>query len=373
MSDDDNDHKYEGIWSFIVLIFIILICGAIISYNILVNATPGKAIGGSIAAIILFVLIWVLGLVGGARYWPNAENSCHENPCLHDGKCNNEYWDGYNCTCTGDWSGDNCDEATDVGLSKRPCHNNPCYHDAKCTDIDENADGIFEDYECECPEIKGLPGQHWDGVNCNDFPSSVTVDDYSKECFTDVGKTDSQKEYLKKCEEEEKCSDPNKMMMNCKHNCNDSLTHKWCKDNNTCVDRFNEDDVRECDSLWRDKREVHERHGDNRKKCEEDPSTKWDYHEHVCSCNSNLNCISITTSGECIDARCCEWNGSECSNHYNENHHFTMRDMENYYDSPRRGRRGGRGRHNNRGGSRIHNNRGGSRIHYRVGTERRNR
>lgn len=282
-----------------------------------VSETPWGLIIGVIVGIIIIIIIVVVSL-GYARkgFFPS---DCDKNPspCLNGATCKDEWWDGYKCTCTEDWEGTKCETASTKGKNKRPCHSKPCYHDAKCTDIDENTDGIFENYECGvdgiCPEIKGLPGKHWGGPDCNDFPSGVSDTDYSTYCFTDVGKTDSQKEYLKQCKKENKCSDPNKMMMNCKHNCNDSFTHRWCKDNNTCVDRFNRDDVRDCDSLWRDRMEEHDRHSENREKCEEDPSTKWDYHEHVCSCRYGLKELCEQHKDDCGKAECCISGGTSGS------------------------------------------------------------
>lgn len=275
---------------------------------------------GIIVAFVVFVVIPIVFVIlAKVRVWPFTSDCDKDpSPCLNGATCKDEWWDGYKCTCTEDWEGTKCETASTKGISKRPCHNEPCYHDAKCTDIDENADGIFEDYECgvdgECPEIKGRPDSlKWKGKNCNTFPDDIDVDNYDTYCFKDVDKTEQQKEYLKQCEKEDKCSDPNKMMMNCKHNCNDSLTHKWCKDNNTCVDRFNGDDVRECDSLWRDKREEHGRHEDNRKKCEEDPSAKWDYHEHVCSCRYGLKELCEQHKDDCEKAECCISGGTSGS------------------------------------------------------------
>ena len=379
MSDNDNDHKYEGIWSFIVLIFIIVIFSGILLYNMSADEGSGIAIGVSIVAIIVFLSIWIFGLVGEARYWPAAENSCRDEPCLHDGKCENDYFDGYNCTCTEDWKGDNCETVSDIGLSKRPCEQdpNPCYHDAKCTDIDKNNDGTFEDYECECPEINGHPDSlKWKGTNCNTFPDDIDVNDYDIYCFKDVNKTEKQKEYAVPCESTSECFPKENLMDNCPEFCESSETHIWCDDDlytgpgSRCMDRLNSQQVERCDSVMDELIEQDLEEQDEIdyliQKCRNDPSTTWKNTDKACFCNSNLNCSSITTSGECIDAHCCDWNGSNCSNRYSSNYPFSMQNMENYYDHPRRPGRRGRGRHNN-------NRRGGGRHNNNIGTGRRNR
>ena len=308
---------------------------------------PQNTPWGLIIGVIVVILIIVVVSLGYARkgFFPS---DCDKDPspCLNGAtNCEDEWWDGYKCTCTEDWSGKNCQTATPKGISKRPCEkDNPCYHTDICNDIDENADGIFEKYTCgvegKCPEIKGLPGQHWDGDNCNDFPSSVTVDDYSEKCFTDVGKTDSQKEYLKQCKDSNKCSnpDPHEMMMNCENNCNESVTHRWCTDNNICVDRYKINDIKKCHSLWRDRMENHERHSVNREKCHNDHSTKWDHYDHICSCNHSLNrtCGNLSGPGnkdKCEDhAECCQWNSASetCEKNDNFKHGQFLYGNDNY-------------------------------------------
>ena len=317
--------------------------------------------GWKLAGVLFFIVIC---LAIGFRIPDNVilyPSPCeNDKPCLNGAKCVDKFFGGYRCTCTQDWSGDNCDEATDVGLSKRPCHNNPCYHDAKCTDIGKGDDGIYKDYECECPEIKGHPdGLKWKGKNCNTFPDDIDNDDYDTDCFKDVGKTEQQKEYAVPCVSVDKCFAKEDLMDNCPEVCELSETHIWCDDDlysgpgSRCMDRLNSQQVERCDSVVNDMIALDLEEQDEidylKQKCRNDPSTTWRNTDQACFCNSNLNCSSITTSGECIDAHCCDWNGSECSNHYSENHSFTMQNMEDYYDRPRRGRGRGRGRHNNKG------------------------
>jgi hypothetical protein len=357
MSDQDNEHEYEGIWSFIVLICIILICGAIISYNILVNATPGKAIGGSIAAIIVFVLIWVLGLVGGARYWPNAENSCHENPCLHDGKCNNEYWDGYNCTCTEDWKGTNCSEASDKAINKRPCKQDPypCYHDAKCTDTDENEDGIFENYECgtdgKCPKIEGDYDKdiRWVGKDCNDFPDDFEGK-YVAKCFKEIdGKTDDEKRPWVKCGDPVKCMHYQDMNTNCMEECNLD-TNIWCEDTDfidPCIGKTDFSKLDTCKSynemMTLQAIEIEEEedklHINNLiRECNNDLSTNWI--NGNCKCISSFNCNGISDMSKCRNTHCCKVNGSNCVEEHQGGYVFSDHEMNSFYH------RGGR----NKGG-----------------------
>ena len=218
-------------------------------------------------------------------YYNNPYCDNNDNPCKNGGTCVSKGNDKYECDCTVNWEGKHCESETAKGKRNRPCEKDkPCYHKAKCTDIDENEDGEFEDYKCECPEIVGAPGKRWEGKNCNDFPSTIKPSDYDISCFTDVGKSDLQKEYLQQCKDDTKCSLPDDMMMNCEHNCNESLTHTWCNDDGDekCVDRFDEEEVRGCDALWRDRKEEHDLREEERRACNDDPTTKWDYRHHIC-------------------------------------------------------------------------------------------
>lgn len=218
-------------------------------------------------------------------YYDNPYCDNNDNPCKNGGTCVSKGNNEYECDCTINWEGKHCESETARGKRNRPCEKDkPCYHKAKCTDIDENEDGDFEDYKCECPEIVGAPGKRWEGKNCNDFPSTIKPSDYDISCFTDVGKSDLQKEYLQQCKDDTKCSLPDDMMMNCEHNCNESLTHTWCNDDGDekCVDRFDEEEVRGCDALWRDRREEHDLREEERRACNDDPTTKWDYRHHIC-------------------------------------------------------------------------------------------
>ena len=155
-------------------------------------------------------------------------------------------------------------------------------------------------------------------------------------------------------------------MDNCPEVCELSQTHLWCDDplytgpGSRCMDRLNSQQVERCDSVVNDMIALELEEEDEidflRQKCRNDPSTTWK--NDGCFCNSNLNCSSITKSGNCIDAHCCEWNGSKCSNSYNANHSFTMQNMEDYYDRPRR--RGHRKHSHKKGGRK-----GGGKIHNR--------
>lgn len=372
MSDEKDDHAIEGIWSFIILMIIILLLLCIIFYNMYIDDGSGLGIGLCLFFIFVFLLIWIFVFVGKLRHWPAAENSCRDDPCLHDGECENEYFDGYNCTCTENWTGNNCSEASDNAIHNRPCErDNPCYHSAECTDTDENSDGIFEDYECGtnglCPLIEGNYDEEkrWTGKNCNDFPDGFD-NKYNSQCFKDVeGKTEKEKRPWVKCTDPKECMHYQNMKTNCKTECNLD-TNIWCDDNDfedPCISETDSSKLDTCktyrDFMFEEELETdvleNELYLDNLiRECNNDISTNWIKRE--CQCTSGFNCSDITDMNICKNSHCCKVESNKCKVKHNEGYIFSDKELDRFYH---------RGNRHNNIGKNNPGSRSRSRFNYR--------
>ena len=74
-------------------------------------------------------------------------NECElQDPCLHGGTCV-DMVNGYECQCTAEWEGPQCQ------LDADECRGSPCRNALRCRNL-------VGDYECVCQ-----PG--WTGKNCD--------------------------------------------------------------------------------------------------------------------------------------------------------------------------------------------------------------
>jgi len=204
--------------------------------------------------------------------------SKHLDICKHSGICINLPDDDYRCdACNNGWKGKDCDEVDRDVVSNRPCEkDDPCEHGSTCKNIDTNSDGIMDDYECDCSEIKD--GMEWEGKQCNDIPNNLTVnnddnddDDYDPKC----NKADGEKRLgFKKCESTGKCIKEYKI--HCKDACTPTTWHhRWCPEKEKCIDRSKES----CPSDDDDDESNH---------CSK--SERWNYSIKKCECDTNFNC-----------------------------------------------------------------------------------
>ncbi|PVD25471.1 hypothetical protein C0Q70_13127 [Pomacea canaliculata] len=107
-------------------------------------------------SLYVLLLVWTLGAVDCESN--DTGDPCSTSPCLNGGYCYKapSSFLGYNCICTSEYSGRNCDVPS-------PCSSSPCQNDGTCGDSTGVNPG-YPGYQCTC-----LSGYR--GTNCEVYDS----------------------------------------------------------------------------------------------------------------------------------------------------------------------------------------------------------
>ena len=324
MSDEEESHQRNEFWGYFWY-GLVMLC-IVGSASLGMFATTLSRFGIFVSAVICMV-VWTAVILPWHPTWMGFLPYCERdlpNPCKNGGKCISDgHWD-YDCNCLDGWDGPTCSSINREDIENRPCRKdgiNPCFHNAKCTDVDTDHDGLYDDFTCECPDIRGTDGQYkWEGKTCNDFPEDLDSSLYNEEdCSIAVdGKSERENRMLRYCQDNDRCYRWDKLPMKCKTDCDNAGTTIWCDATDRCIDNADPIAIEACDSLVDIPYPGEDRNDgrlseSERKQCELDSSTHIVGDECVCVDDLEEECGKYEDdSSQCNLLECCKYKNGEC-------------------------------------------------------------
>jgi len=126
--------------------------GGTCSRNIDECANSSCIHGSCVDGINQYTCQCIHGWIG--QFCQEDKDECEDEPCKNGGTCQQTVEPGsYECTCTEEYKGQNCES-----LKVRTCNETPCVNGGTC--IDEPDSTSSERYRCDCP-------QGYEGFNCD--------------------------------------------------------------------------------------------------------------------------------------------------------------------------------------------------------------